>query len=48
MHLVASTITDPAKLISLPFTMFRAMSNFALEMFQKSADFITETFRLFV
>lgn len=48
MNTITGAITDPAKLLALPFVIFRASADFGLAMFQQSVDFATSIFRIVV
>lgn len=48
MHFIASAITDPAKLIGLPFVIFKVASTFAISIAQQSMDFASELLKMMV
>lgn len=48
MHFIATAITDPAKLVQLPFILFKTASTFAIVITQQSIDFASDMLKIIV
>lgn len=48
MHFIASAITDPTKLVELPFIIFKSSTTFAVAITQQSIAFVSDLLKLMV
>lgn len=48
MHSIASAITNPGQLISLPFTIFQSAFTFGMSMAQQAGDFMLSIMKTMV